>query len=143
GRPDHRPPHAGAPTMSTPSPTVLEHGTYREHTRLEEFVTRAIPAGALLLIATVLSLLFANTLLSQLYFSVRGAHVGGALRPLDLDLSIGHWAADGLVVVFFFLAGLELKQVFVVGDLRSPSQAMVPVTAAFGGVALPAFLYTV
>lgn len=129
--------------MSTPSSTVLERGTYREHSRLEEIVTRAVPAGALLLIATVLSLLAANSPLSDLYFSVRDAHVGGALGPLDLDLSIGHWAADGLLAVFFFLAGLELKQEFVVGDLRSPAKAMVPVAAAFGGVAVPAILYTV
>lgn len=129
--------------MSTPSSTVLERGTYREHTRLEAIITRAIPGGALLLIATVLALLFANTPLSELYFSVRDAHVGFALGPLDLDLSIGHWAADGLLAIFFFLAGLELKQEFVVGDLRSPAKAMVPVAAAFGGVAVPAILYTI
>ena len=129
--------------MSTPSSAVLEHGTYREHSRLEEVVTRAVPAGALLLIATVLSLLAANTPLSELYFTVRDTHLGGTLGPLDLDLSIGHWAADGLLAVFFFLAGLELKQEFVVGDLRSPAKAAVPVAAAFGGVALPAILYTV
>src|SRR5699024_7804586 len=59
----------------------------------------------------------------------------------SLDLSIGHWASDGLLAVFFFLAGLELKQEFVVGDLRSPSKALVPIAAAFGGVAVPALLY--
>lgn len=121
---------------------TLEHGTYREHSRLEEIVVRAVPGGALLLIATILSLIMSNSGLSELYSTVRDAHVGFTLGPLDLDLTIGHWAADGLLAIFFFLAGLELKQEFVVGDLRSPSQALVPVAAAFGGVAVPALLYT-
>lgn len=127
--------------MTTPSPAVLEHGTFRRRHPLEEWVTRAVPGGALLLLATVLALLFANTPLSETYFSVRDAHLGATLGPIDLDLSIGHWAADGLLAIFFFLAGLELKQEFVVGDLRSPSKALVPIAAAVGGVAVPALIY--
>ena len=57
-------------------------------------------------------------------------------------MSIGTWAADGLLVVFFFLTGLELKKEFVIGDLKSPSTAIVPIAAAFGGVAVPAIIYT-
>ena len=129
--------------MSTPSPTVLERGTYRTHLPFEAWVTRAIPGGALLLAATVLALLFANTPLSGLYFAVRDTHIGAELGPLSLDLSVGHWASDGLLAIFFFLAGLELKQELVVGDQRSPSKALVPIAAAFGGVAVPAILYTV
>ncbi|GAA4519271.1 Na+/H+ antiporter NhaA [Brachybacterium paraconglomeratum] len=129
--------------MTPPSATVLERGTYRTRLPAEEWVTRAIPGGALLLVATVLALLLSNTAASDLYFSVRDTHVGFAVGPLDLDLSIGHWASDGLLAVFFFLAGLELKQEFVVGDLRSPSKALVPIAAAFGGVAIPAILYAV
>ena len=129
--------------MTSPSPAVLEHGTFRTRHPLEEWVTRAIPGGGLLLLATVLALLLANTPASDLYFTVRDAHLGLDLGPLSLDLSIGHWASDGLLAVFFFLAGLELKQEFVVGDLRSPSKALVPIAAAFGGVAVPAIIYTV
>ena len=129
--------------MTTPSTAVLERGTYRTRHPLEDWVTRAIPGGALLLMATVLALLFANTPLSDLYFSVRDTYVGFTLGPFDMNLSIGHWASDGLLAVFFFLAGLELKQEFVLGDLRSPSKALVPIAAAFGGVAVPAIIYTV
>ena len=131
---------------TTPSSTAAsrrEHGTFRVRHPAEEWVTRAIPGGALLLLATVLALLCANTPLADAYFGVRDAHVGLELGPLSLDLSIGHWASDGLLAVFFFLAGLELKQEFVVGDLRSPAKALVPIAAAFGGVAVPAILYTV
>lgn len=129
--------------MTTTSAARHEHGTFRTRLPAEDWVTRAIPGGALLLLATVLALLFANTPLSEAYFGVRDAHVGLELGPISLDLSIGHWASDGLLAVFFFLAGLELKQEFVVGDLRSPAKALVPIAAAFGGVAVPAILYTV
>lgn len=129
--------------MSTPTDAVREHGTFRTRHPLEEWVTRAIPGGALLLIATVLALTLSNSPLAESYFALRDAKVGFDLGPLSLDLSIGHWASDGLLAVFFFLAGLELKQEFVVGDLRSPAKALVPIAAAFGGVAVPAVLYTV
>ena len=131
---------------TTPSSTAAsrrEHGTFRVRHPAEEWVTRAIPGGALLLLATVLALLFANTPLTDAYFGVRDAHLGFELGPVSLDLSIGHWASDGLLAVFFFLAGLELKQEFVVGDLRSPAKALVPIAAAFGGVAVPAIIYTI
>jgi NhaA family Na+:H+ antiporter len=54
---------------------------------------------------------------------------------------VGHWASDGLLAIFFFIAGLELKREFVSGELRRPSRAIVPVTAAAGGVAVPALIY--
>jgi len=60
---------------------------------------------------------------------------------LHLDLSLAEWAADGLLAVFFFVAGLELKQEFITGDLRDPRRAAVPVAAAVGGVIAPALTY--
>src|SRR5690625_3816770 len=139
--------------MSTPSPEParsagrteqlrLERGTYREHSRLEAVVTGSVPGGMLLLSATVLALLMANTVLADLYFGVRDTVLGFQLGALDLQLPVGHWASDGLLAIFFFVVGLELKQEFVVGDLHSPSKALVPILAAFGGVAVPAILYT-
>src|SRR5699024_2987316 len=137
-RPSLRPLTAGALPMTTPSATIRERGTYRTLLPAEDWVTRAIPGGALLLMATVLSLLFANTPLSDLYFTVRDTYLGFDLGPLSLKLTIGHWAADGLLAVFFFLAGLELKQELVVGDRRSPSNAMVPLAAPYGARDVPA-----
>jgi Na+:H+ antiporter, NhaA family len=63
-------------------------------------------------------------------------------EPWHLQLSLGHWASDGLLVLFFFIAGLQLKREFVSGDLRRPSRAVVPVAAAVGGVAAPAIIYS-
>ena len=60
---------------------------------------------------------------------------------LHLDLTLTQWAADGLLAIFFFVAGLELKREFVAGDLRSPRRAVLPVTAAVGGMAVPALVF--
>ena len=64
-------------------------------------------------------------------------------HALHLDLTLGQWAADGLLALFFFVAGLELKREFLVGELRTPAKAALPVAAALCGVALPAIVYAV
>ncbi|PWH06085.1 Na+/H+ antiporter NhaA [Brachybacterium endophyticum] len=121
---------------------VLARGTYREHLRIEKILTQETTGGFVLLAATVLALVLANSPLADAYFGVRDAHLGFDIGDFHLDLSIGHWAADGLLAIFFFLAGLELKMEFVTGDLRSPGKALVPVVAAAGGVAVPAVIFT-
>ena len=121
---------------------VLSRGTYREYSHLEKMLTSNQMAGVLLLFATVAALIFANSGASEAYFALRDSHVGWDLGWLNLDLSVGHWAADGLLAIFFFLVGLELKRQFVLGDLRDPGRALVPIAAAFGGVAMPAIIFT-
>lgn len=96
--------------------------------------------GALLLVGAALGLIWANTPWADDYFALRDLKIGPS-APLHLDLSIGKWAADGLLAVFFFVAGLELKREFVAGDLRDPRQAAVPVAAAACGVIIPAIVY--
>lgn len=95
--------------------------------------------GALLLAATVAALILANTPAVSWYESVRDAAVG--IPALHLDLSIGTWAADGLLAIFFFVVGLELKEEFVTGRLRDPRQAALPIAAAVGGVIVPAVIF--
>jgi Na+:H+ antiporter, NhaA family len=85
--------------------------------------------------------MLAANIAPEFYFGLRDAHFGGTVLGIDLDLSLAHWAADALLAVFFFLVGLELKHEFVIGDLRDPKTAMVPVVAAAGGVAVPALIY--
>ncbi|CAN5191755.1 Na+/H+ antiporter NhaA [soil metagenome] len=97
--------------------------------------------GALLLGATVIALVLANSPAAPLYESVRDFTFGP--EALHLNLSVGQWAADGLLAIFFFVVGLELKEEFVVGKLRNPRTAILPITAAMGGVAVPAVVYTV
>jgi NhaA family Na+:H+ antiporter len=94
--------------------------------------------GLILLGATALALIAANSPLSGGYLRLRDAVLGP--ESLHLALSVGDWAKDGLLAVFFFVAGLELKRELVVGELRDRKQALLPVFAALGGMATPALV---
>lgn len=97
--------------------------------------------GVLLLVAAVVALVWANIpVLGDSYENVADFHMGPAV--LGLDLSLAHWAADGLLAVFFFVAGIELKRELVAGDLREPRAAVLPVIAALCGMAVPALVYS-
>ena len=117
---------------------LLARGSWPEARRIAEVLRLETVGGALLLVATALALVWAN-LPGDTYESVRQFHLGPA--ALHLDLSIEHWAADGLLAIFFFIAGLELKREFVAGDLRDPRAAALPIAAAVGGMAVPAGIY--
>ncbi|MFJ9644104.1 Na+/H+ antiporter NhaA [Streptomyces sp. NPDC101206] len=96
--------------------------------------------GVLLLVAAVAALLWANIpAFGDSYEAARSFHIGPA--ALGLDLSLQHWAADGLLAIFFFVAGIELKRELVAGDLRDPKAAALPVIAAVCGMAAPAVVY--
>src|SRR5690606_7906551 len=77
---------------------------------------------------------------SDAYFALRDFEIG--YEPWHLRLSLGAWAADGLLAIFFFLVGIELKKEFVAGDLRKFRTAILPIAAAAGGVLVPALIYT-
>ncbi|WP_307831599.1 Na+/H+ antiporter NhaA [Nucisporomicrobium flavum] len=95
--------------------------------------------GALLLVGALVALVWANSAWSDRYEDMLAFTVGPS--ALHLDLSLAKWAADGLLAIFFFVAGLELKREFVAGDLRDVRRAAVPVAAAVGGVVVPALVY--
>jgi Na+:H+ antiporter, NhaA family len=86
-----------------------------------------------------LAMVWANSPWASAYEAIRDERFGPA--SLHLDLTVGQWAADGLLAIFFFVAGLELKREFVAGDLRDPRQAALPVAAAVGGMVVPAALF--
>ncbi len=128
-------PHPAAPSK------VFSRSSFPEYQRILAILRTETVGGALLLAATVAALVWANSPLANGYFALRDVKIGYA--PWHLELSLGHWASDGLLAVFFFIAGLELKREFVAGELRKPAKAIVPVAAAVGGVVLPALLYVV
>ncbi len=107
--------------------------TPSEDTFIGDLLRRETVGGGLALLAAAVALVWANSSWSEAYESLRHFELG----PLDLE----HWAADGALTVFFFVAGLELKREFVVGSLRKPADAAVPVVAAICGVAVPAAVY--
>ncbi len=125
------------PALPTPphAPTAPGRGA-----RLSRFLSRDTTGGILLLIATVLALVIANSPAADLYERVRGFTFGP--EALHLDLSVSAWAADGLLAIFFFVVGLELKQEFVAGSLRDPRVAALPIAAAAGRVIVPAGIFT-
>lgn len=95
--------------------------------------------GALLILATAIALILANSPASDWYQQLREFRFGP--EALHLNLSLSEWASDALLAVFFFVVGLELKEEFVVGRLRDPRKAALPIAAACGGVVVPAALY--
>ncbi|MGQ0574276.1 MAG: Na+/H+ antiporter NhaA [Pseudonocardia sp.] len=92
--------------------------------------------GIVLLVAASVALIWANSPWSDAYAVLRDTTVGPA--ALHLDLTLAQWATDGLLAVFFFVVGLELKRELVVGELSTRQQALLPVAAALGGMVVPA-----
>jgi NhaA family Na+:H+ antiporter len=118
---------------------LFARGSWPEAVRIADVLRMETIGGALLIAAALAALLWANSPWADTYEAVRDARVGP--QALHLDLTLGTWAADGLLAIFFFVAGLELKREFIAGDLRDPRRAAMPVAAAVGGVLVPAALY--
>lgn len=124
-----------APRWLFPRPSRAESRTLAQLLRTETV------GGGLLVLAAVVALVWVNSPWAASYESV-SAFVpwpGGSVVGLDLDVE--HWTADGLLAIFFFVVGLELKREFVVGDLRRPERAVLPVVAAVCGMIMPALLF--
>ncbi|MBG0567365.1 Na+/H+ antiporter NhaA [Actinoplanes aureus] len=127
-------------TPSRPARHLFGRGSWPEVNRIGDILRTETVGGALLLGAAVLALIWANSPWSSGYQDLIAFKAGP--HALHLDLTLAQWAADGLLAIFFFVAGLELKREFVAGDLRDPRRAMLPVAAAAGGMAAPALIYT-
>ena len=122
-------------------PRLFARTTWQEAQHVAGALRTETVGGALLLLAATAALAWANSPWHAAYTSLRDTTIGPP--ALHLDLTLGQWAADGLLALFFFVAGLELKREFLVGELRTPARAALPVAAALCGVALPALVYAV
>jgi len=125
--------------VATKVPSLFSPGTWAEDGRVAAVLRKETVGGALLLVGTVIALIWANSAWSDSYFQLLDTEIGPA--ALHLNLTVEAWAGDGLLAIFFFVAGLELKREFVAGDLRDPQRAVVPVAAAVGGMIVPAIVY--
>jgi len=105
-----------------------------ENTFVGDLLRQETVGGAIVLVAAVVAVIWANSPFAESYVELRHLQVG----PLDVEA----WAADGALAIFFFVAGLEVKREFLVGSLRKPADALVPISAAVAGVAVPALVYT-
>src|ERR1700720_3189211 len=115
---------------------LLTRGSWSESQRFAKILRRETVGGVLLLVAAGAALLWANSPWSAAYRAVSAFAIGP--ESLHLRLSVSAWAADGLLAIFFFVVGLELKREFVAGDLRDPRQAALTILAAVGGMLVPA-----
>lgn len=98
-------------------------------------------SGIALIAGAVVALVLANTPLAESVDHFWHTHLQISFGPLAIDESLTHWINDGLMTVFFFVAGLEIKRELVVGDLRDPRTAALPGIAALGGMLVPAGLF--
>jgi Na+:H+ antiporter, NhaA family len=127
------------PGPAAPRRTLLGRLPSGERRVLADILRQETVGGALLLIAAVTGLALANSPARDWYEQLQDTVVGPA--GIHLDLTLQTWAEDGLLAVFFFVAGLELKRELVVGSLRNPAQAALPVVAALGGMVVPALVF--
>lgn len=98
-------------------------------------------SGIVLLAAAIAALIWANSPWAETYFSILEEHLVVELGAFQLEESVLHLINDGLMAIFFFVVGLEIKRELVLGDLRDPKAAALPIMAALGGMVLPALIY--
>jgi len=106
----------------------------------DDFIDVEALSGIVVLLAAIAALVWANVA-TDAYASFWHHPVDLSFGPFDLDLSRAHWVTDGLMTVFFFVVGLEIKREVVRGELRDPRTAALPVIAAVGGMVVPALLF--
>lgn len=124
--------------MPTPR-RLLTRGSWSETQRFSEILRKETVGGILLLVPAGAALVWANSPWMHAYRAMSEFAVGP--ESLHLRLPVSAWAADGLLAIFFFVVGLELKREFVAGDLREPRRAALPIAAAVGGMVAPAAIF--
>ena len=98
-------------------------------------------SGLVLLISAVIALILSNSNFSSLYFETLQSYLFIGINNIGLKMSLHHWINDALMAVFFFFVTLEIKREFILGELSSPKQALLPIIAAIGGMLVPALIY--
>jgi Na+:H+ antiporter, NhaA family len=99
-------------------------------------------SGIVLIVAALAALVWANSPWDEAYFDLLHTQLSVDVDIVLLDLTLQHWINDGLMALFFFLMGLEIKRELVHGELSTPRRALLPATAALGGMVVPALIYT-
>lgn len=108
---------------------------------MHQFIQREQSNGIILMAMTVIALIIANSPLFETYDAILHAKVGIVVGPFELKETVIHWINDGLMAIFFFLVGLEIKREIMVGELSSIRVAALPIVAAIGGATIPALIY--
>ena len=118
-----------------------ERAFKRVLTPFDEFIHRQTTSGLLLMTSAIIALFLANGFLAEAYQHFIHISVGINVDAWKLNMSLHHWVNDGLMALFFFVVGLELKREIMVGELSDMRQAALPIIAAIGGMVVPALIY--
>ena len=127
--------------MSHHAPQPVEVPIDRIRQPLMRIIHLETISGVALIAGALIALVLANSPLGESVDHFWHEHLHIQLGPIHLDESLGHWVNDGLMTIFFFVAGLEIKRELVVGELRDPRKAALPAVAALGGMVVPALLF--
>ncbi|MGH7719863.1 MAG: Na+/H+ antiporter NhaA [Gemmatimonadaceae bacterium] len=125
-----------SPAAGVPAPLIE-----RVLRPFQQFVQTESAGGIVLLACTAVALVWANSPWAASYFHLWETPLTVGAPRVGLTMSLHHWINDGLMAVFFFLVGLEIKRELLVGELASPRQAALPIAAALGGMLVPAAIY--
>ena len=108
---------------------------------IKNFFSREEKSGILLLLFATLALITVNSPLQSLYYDIKYTDIPISLGDFNFTKSVSHWVNDGLMAIFFFVIGLELKREILEGELSSFDRMVLPAIAAIGGMAAPALIY--
>ncbi len=131
------------PETPAPTPPPASSRTTRLSRAVREFLATESSSAVVLLAAAVVAMVWANSPWSASYTSLWATDLGLGLGPVDLHLDLHHLVNDGLMALFFFVVGLEIKRELVEGELRDPRAAALPALAAAGGMVVPAAIHAV
>ncbi len=120
---------------------ALEKAFAKIASPFEDFIHRETTGGYLLMLCTIVALLVVNIGFNEGYLHILHTPVGFNFGPWELEKTLHHWINDGLMALFFFVVGLEIKREVLVGELSDIRQASLPIVAAIGGMVVPALIY--
>ncbi|MBC2582156.1 Na+/H+ antiporter NhaA [Clostridium sp. DJ247] len=107
------------------------------------FFKHEASSGIILLICAILAIIIANSNLALPYDHLLHSYITIGYKEFSLSMSVLHWINDGLMVIFFFVVGMEIKRELVVGELKSVKKTILPIASAIGGMILPAIIYAI
>ncbi len=111
--------------------------------RIQEFIRLEISGGVVLMIAAIFAMIIANTPLSATYDLILGTYIKVGIGNFEIAKPAILWINDGLMAIFFFLVGLEIKREVLAGELSSFDKAILPIMAAIGGMAVPGIIFAI
>jgi NhaA family Na+:H+ antiporter len=126
---------------SAPLPDLPDEPVDKITAPITRFLHVEAAGGLVLLAATVIALVLANSPFADSFLGIWKTRIGFSIGGFSMDHSLKHWINDGLMAVFFFVIGLEVKRELVMGELQSLKAAALPIVAAIGGMVVPAAIY--